>query len=94
MAGGWSDVSLPLYSACCLHAAAAAAAAVKAGGGAVPAASCRILGVAAAKKDRKVTVSYKGSAVGLARIFNTLRNVVFEARRKRKERRLKVNLSL
>ena len=50
MAGGWSDVSLPLYSACCLHAAAAAAAAVKAGGGAVPAASCRILGVAAAKK--------------------------------------------
>lgn len=49
MAGGWSDVSLPLYSACCLHAAAAAAA-VKAGGGAVPAAFCRTLGVAAAEE--------------------------------------------
>lgn len=49
MAGSWSDVSLPLYSACCLHAAAAAAA-VKAGGGAVPAASYRTLGVAAAEE--------------------------------------------
>lgn len=48
MAGGWSDVSLPLYSACCLHAAAAAA--VRAGGGAVPAAFCRTLGVAAAEE--------------------------------------------
>lgn len=48
LAGVRSDVSLPLYSACCLHAAAAAA--VRAGGGAVPAASYRILGVAAAKK--------------------------------------------
>lgn len=54
LAGVGSDVSLPLYSACCLHAAAAAA--VRAGGGAVPAASYRILGVAAAKKgDRRVT---------------------------------------
>lgn len=49
LAGVRSDVSLPLYSACCLHAAAAAAA-VRVGGGAVPAASYRILGVAAAKK--------------------------------------------
>ena len=44
-AGGWSDVSLPLYSACCLHVAA-----VGAGGGAVPAAFCRILEVAAAEE--------------------------------------------
>lgn len=50
MAGGWGDVSLPLYSACCLHVAAAAAAAGGAGGGVVPAASCRILGVAAAEE--------------------------------------------
>lgn len=49
MAGGWSDVSLPLYSACCLHVAAVAAAG-GAGGGVVPAASCRILGVAAAEE--------------------------------------------
>lgn len=58
MAGGWSDVSLPLYSACCLHAAdVAAAAAVKAGGGAVPAASCRTLGVAAAEEAGRRHVS-------------------------------------
>lgn len=53
MAGGWSDVSLPLYSACCLHAAAVAAAAVKAGGGAVPAAFCKTLGVAAAGETER-----------------------------------------
>lgn len=53
MAGGWSDVSLPLYSACCPHAAAA----VKAGGGAVPAAFCRTLGVAAAKETGRRRVS-------------------------------------
>lgn len=47
--GGRSDVSLPLYSACCLHAAAVAAA-VGAGGGAVPAASCKTLGVAATEE--------------------------------------------
>lgn len=75
--------ALPLYSACCLHVAAVAAAAVGAGGGAVPAAFCRTLGVAAAKKGRKATcesesVSYVNSAVGFVRIFNTLRNVVFE----------------
>lgn len=52
MAGGWGDVSIPLYSACCLHAAAA----VKAGGGAVPAASCRTLGVAAAEKTGRQSV--------------------------------------
>lgn len=52
MAGSWSDVSLPLYSACCFHAAA-----VKAGGGAVPAASCRTLGVAAAEETGRRRVS-------------------------------------
>lgn len=56
MAGSWSDVSLPLYSACYLHAAAVAAA-VKAGGGAVPAASCRILGVAAIEETGRRRVS-------------------------------------
>ena len=61
MAGGWSDVSLPLYSACFLHAAAAvaAAAAVGAGGGAVPAASYRTLGVAAAKETGRRHVKVK-----------------------------------
>ncbi len=54
MAGSRSDVSLPLYSACCLHAAAAA---VKVGGGAVPAASCRNLGVAAAEEKGRGHVS-------------------------------------
>lgn len=39
----WSDVNLPLCLVCCLHAAAEVA-----GGAAVPAASCRIPGAAAA----------------------------------------------
>lgn len=55
---GSGDVSLPLYSACCFHAAAA-----KAGGGAVPAASCRTLGVAAAEET--------GSAHESAPVMNT-----------------------
>lgn len=91
MAGGWSDVSLPLYSACCLHVAAVAAAG-GAGGGVVPAASCRILGVAAAEETGgwhvKQSLSVMQTWQWILWEFSTLWGML--SLRLRKERRIAV----